>query len=90
MTHAKPKADLSALFAPKGVAFVGVSEDQSRYGGRMLRYCLDGGYAGGVYPVNPKYETVMGLRCYPEAAAIDKPVDVVVALVVTSTDHLNQ
>lgn len=81
MTHAKPKADLAALFAPKGVAFVGVSEDQSRYGGRMLRYCLDGGYAGGIYPVNPKYETVMGLRCYPEAAAIDKPVDVVVALV---------
>ncbi len=81
MSRAKPKADLSALFAPKGVAFVGVSEDQTRYGGRMLRYCLDGGYAGGVYPVNPKYETVMGLRCYPEAAAIDKPVDVVVALV---------
>lgn len=81
MTPAKPKADLTALFAPKGVAFVGVSEDQTKYGGRMLRYCLDGGYAGGIYPVNPKYQDVMGLRCYPEAAAIDKPVDVVVALV---------
>lgn len=81
MSLSKPKADLSALFAPKGVAFVGVSEDQSRYGGRMLRYCLDGGYTGGIYPVNPKYETVMGLRCYPDAAAIDQPVDVVVALV---------
>ncbi|MGE0094952.1 MAG: acetate--CoA ligase family protein [Alphaproteobacteria bacterium] len=81
MSHTKPKADLSALFAPKGVAFVGVSEDQTKYGGRMLRYCLDGGYAGGIYPVNPKYQTVMGLRCYPEAAAIDQPVDVVVALV---------
>lgn len=69
------------LFAPRGVAFVGVSEDLGKYGGRCIRYCLDGGYAGGVHPVNPKYDRVFGLPCAPDLRAIEAPVDVVVALV---------
>lgn len=81
MTLSKPKADLAPLFAPRGVAFVGVSEDQARYGGRMLRYCLDGGFTGGIYPVNPKYERVFDLCCYPDVTAIEGTPDVVIALV---------
>ncbi len=77
---AKPKANLAPFFAPKGVAIVGASEDQSRYGGRVLKYAIDGGFAGGLYPVNPKYKEAFGLRCYPDLGAIDEPVDVVVAL----------
>ncbi len=72
---------MDRLFAPRGVAFVGVSEDLAKYGGRCIRYCLDGGYAGGVHPVNPKYDRVFGLPCVPDLRAVDGTVDVVVALV---------
>lgn len=72
---------MDRLFAPRGVAFVGVSEDLGKYGGRCIRYCLDGGYAGGVYPVNPKYDRVFGRPCAPDLRAVKGPVDVVVALV---------
>lgn len=73
--------DMDRLFAPRGVAFVGVSEDLRKYGGRCFRYCLDGGYGGGVYPVNPKYRQVFGRPCAPDLRAVEGPVDVVVALV---------
>jgi acyl-CoA synthetase (NDP forming) len=32
-----------------------------------------------IYPVNPKYEEIEGLRCYPGLAAIDGPVDYVIS-----------
>ncbi|MGH6953928.1 MAG: CoA-binding protein, partial [Alphaproteobacteria bacterium] len=73
--------DLAPLFDPRGVAFVGASDDQSRYGGRVLRYCLDGGYRGQIHVVNPKRRTVQGLPSHPHLSAVEGPVDVVVALV---------
>lgn len=74
-------ADLRRLFAPRGVAFVGASEDTARYGGRALRYALDGAFAGTVAPVNPKYRTLMERPCYPSIADVPGPIDVAVALV---------
>jgi len=73
--------DLSRLFAPRGVAFVGASDDTARYGGRALRYAREAGYAGGLYPVHPRHDRVQGLACYPDVTAIPGPVDVAVALV---------
>jgi len=35
-------------------------------------------YKGDVYPVNPKYDRVGGLKCYPKVTDIDGPVDLAV------------
>ena len=56
---------LDGLFHPRGVAIVGASGDLSRGGGQPLKALLDLGYAGAVYPVNPKYPTLGGVRCFP-------------------------
>ena len=45
---------LTRLFSPRGVALVGASANKSRYGGRAFDYALASGFAGPVYPVNPR------------------------------------
>ena len=47
----------------------------------MLKFLRKHGFSGAVYPVNPKYGEVQGLRCYPSLEAIPEPVDVAVVVV---------
>lgn len=72
---------LGALFEARSVAVVGASEDPTRIGGRPLRYTLDSGFAGPVYPVNPKYAEIAGRRCYPDLDALPEPPDACVLAV---------
>jgi acetate---CoA ligase (ADP-forming) len=66
------------LFEPRSIAVVGVSEDAVRPGSQTVHTLLRNGYEGQIYPVNPKYSTFEGLRCYPSLAAIEGDVDVAV------------
>ena len=72
---------MKALWQPRGVAVVGASATPGSLGQRLLSYLRDHGYAGGIYPVNPRYPEVNGLTCYPSVGAIPGPVDLVLALV---------
>lgn len=70
------KASLAkALFEPDSIMLVGASSDLSKPGGRPLRFLQDHGYGGQIYPVNPKADTVGGLRSYPDIATVPGPVD---------------
>jgi acyl-CoA synthetase (NDP forming) len=68
-------ASLRPLFAPRTVAVIGASADPTRIGGRPLSGCLQLGYAGGLFPVNPTRAEIQGLRSYPSVEAIGEPVD---------------
>jgi acetate---CoA ligase (ADP-forming) len=72
---------LSHLFEPRGVAIVGASADLSRIGGQPVRALNQFGFRGGVYPVNPKYQEIDGLRCYASVADIAAPCDLAVIAV---------
>ena len=66
---------LDRLLRPRSIAIVGASERPSV--GRTLVEALDGiGFRGDVYPVNPKYESLLGRRCYPSVADLPRGVDV--------------
>jgi acetyltransferase len=73
--------DWLALFNPRGVAIVGASANLSRIGGQPVRALLEAGYAGRVYPVNPKYDEIAGHRCYRSVSEIDGPCDLAVIAV---------
>ena len=74
--------DLEPLFAPRSIAVVGASDEAGRMGGGfVLKFLRKHGFSGAVYPVNPKYGEVQGLRCYPSLEAIPEPVDVAVVVV---------
>ena len=59
-----------ALFAPRSVAVVGQSDDTGKTAGRPLKFLRQLGYAGRVYPINPRRETVLGERAWPSLAAL--------------------
>jgi len=69
-------AALRALVAPRHVALVGASGNPEGTAGRPLRYLLEHGYQGVIYPVNPRYSTLGGLRCYPSIEALPETPDV--------------
>ena len=73
-----------ALFSPRSVAIVGQSDDASKAGGRPLKFLRRIGYAGRVYPINPRRETVLGERAWPALAALPEAPDH--AYIVTSTE----
>jgi acyl-CoA synthetase (NDP forming) len=75
------RARWERFFAPRSLAVVGASQDPSRIGGRPIAYSLKAGFAGRIYPINPKYDRIQGLKAWPSLAAVPEPVDVVVVAV---------
>ena len=73
--------DLSAVFSPRSVAIVGASDDLAKWGGSALRNILDGGFAGRVYPVNPRAAELFGLKAYPSVDDLPEEPDVVLVVV---------
>jgi acetyltransferase len=69
---------LDRLFAPNAVAVFGASERPGAVGARVFRNVVDGGFAGPIYPINPKHARVGGYTCYPNIAATPTPVDLAV------------
>lgn len=77
----KREALFKALFEPESVAIIGVSESPLKWGFRILYNTLEGCYKGRLYGVNPKYQELMGVRCYPTVSALPEPVDLVLIVV---------
>ncbi len=69
---------LDPLLRPRSVAVVGASENNDAMGEWSLKNLLKGGYRGDIYPVNPRYDEVQGVRCYPSIAALPEAPDLVI------------
>ena len=61
---------LRALLEPTSIALVGASARESSFGLATLRNLANPLYAGAVHAVNPRYETIDGIPCYPSLADI--------------------
>ncbi|MDR0508409.1 MAG: CoA-binding protein, partial [Candidatus Methanoplasma sp.] len=64
---------LRHLFNPESIAVIGASTTRGKVGNAILRNLILYGYKGDIYPVNPKYSEVEGLRCYFSVKDIEKP-----------------
>ncbi len=56
---------LKPLLQPDSIAVLGASERPGSVGRRTVENLLQGGFEGRLYAVNPGYETVRGVRCFP-------------------------
>lgn len=72
--------DPEVLFAPSSVAVIGASANPAGHAGRALTNLVKTGFPGRVLPVNPKYDELQGLRCYPDIGAIEEPPEVIYIL----------
>ncbi len=80
--------DLSRLLTPQSIAIIGASTNSTSISGQPLRLMIEAGYAGKLYPVNPKRDEVQGIKAYPNVQAIPGPCDV--ALVAVSAAQVPQ
>ncbi|MEJ2178872.1 MAG: bifunctional acetate--CoA ligase family protein/GNAT family N-acetyltransferase [Gammaproteobacteria bacterium] len=69
---------LDRLFAPKAIAVFGASTRDNAVGTRLYQNLLDAGFAGPIYPINPKYQELQGKPCYPSIHDINDSIDLVV------------
>lgn len=60
-------------------AIVGASDNIEKWGFKVLKALKDNGY--NVFPVNPKYTSILEMKCYPSLSDISEKVDVVVTIV---------
>jgi acyl-CoA synthetase (NDP forming) len=78
----KPLAQV--LLAPQSVAIIGQSNDATKTAGRPLKYLRQAGYAGRIYPINPRRDEVLGKRAWPSLAELPEVPDH--AYIVASTE----
>ncbi len=74
---------LDYVFHPRAVAVVGVSPQQPGFAsvGATFVTALKEAGCPAVYPVNPKYQEIEGLKCYASILDIEGPVDHVISSV---------
>ena len=66
------------MLEARSVAVVGASAREGSVGHQTLLELRKGAFEGEVYPVNPKYEEILGMPCYPRIDEVPGPVDLVV------------
>ena len=67
--------DLSKLLRPRSVAVVGASARAGSTGLRLLEHLRIGGFQGAVYPINPRYPEILGIKCYANLSDLPEPPD---------------
>jgi acetyltransferase len=76
---------LDEVFKPRSVAVVGASERPGSVGRNVLWNLLSTPFGGTVYPVNPKRDSILGIRAYKSIKAIPEPVDLLVVTTPAAT-----
>lgn len=66
---------LDPVFRPRAVAVIGASSDPKKRGYQVLRALAESGYAGTVYPVNPKGGEILGLTVHTSVEALPETPD---------------
>jgi len=73
--------NISSVFAPKSIAVVGASRKEGSVGRVVFSNILLGGFTGILFPVNPKAQSILGVKCYPSVSAIPDPIDLAVIVI---------
>ncbi|MFM9875806.1 MAG: 3-hydroxypropionate--CoA ligase [Nitrosarchaeum sp.] len=82
ISKAKPNIEsMESFFTPESVALVGASATPGKIGNSVLIALGKQDYKGKVYPINPKQESILGIKCYPTLDAINEKIDLVVVCI---------
>lgn len=75
------RSTLAPLMDPGSIAVVGASNDPTSIGGLLWSNLASSGYAGQLYPVNPRHAHVQGATAYPDLPSCPGPPDLAVVCV---------
>lgn len=69
---------LQAIFAPQNVAVIGATERPGSVGRTVLWNLISNPFGGTVFPVNPNRSHALGIKAYPDVAAVPDTIDLAV------------
>ena len=72
---------LDTFFCPGSIALIGASRDQEKIPGRLLSMLRKNEFPGKIYPINPNYGDIDGLKCYPSIADVGQPIDLAIVII---------
>ena len=72
---------LDSFFAPESIALIGASRDLDKIPGRLFSMLRKNEYPGKIYPINPNYADIDGLKCYKSVAEIGAPIDLAIIII---------
>jgi acetyltransferase len=77
----KRPSQLDSIFMPKNVAVIGATEKEGSVGKTVFLNLINSSFGGKVYPVNPKRDTVLGIKAYSSVKLIPEKVDLAVVVI---------
>lgn len=69
---------MDRMMNPRAVAVIGASAEAGKIGNSVMKNLINGGYAGDIYPINPKADEILGRKAYPSIKDVPGEVDVAV------------
>jgi acyl-CoA synthetase (NDP forming) len=87
MSASTPDNAIARLMKPRSVAVIGASADPTKTAGRPVAYLTKHGFGGAIYPVNPRAETIGGLKSYPDVQSLPEAPDVGIVLLGADRAH---
>ncbi len=72
---------LDRFFSPDSIALIGASRDLDKIPGRLLSMLRKNHYPGRIYPINPNYGDIDGLKCYPSISDVGAPIDLAIVII---------
>ena len=71
----------TSLFEPRAIAFIGASNNPTKWGFNILHHLIRGEYAGNLYPINGKGGTWFGRQILKGLDDISEPLDLAIIVV---------
>jgi acetyl coenzyme A synthetase (ADP forming)-like protein len=75
------RESLNKVFNAESIAVIGASNNPDKTGYTVLKNLIDGGFPGRIYPINPKAETILGVKCYKSTRDVPENIDLAVIIV---------
>ena len=66
------------IMNPRAVAVIGASDGEGKIGNSVMKNIINGGYAGALYPINPRADEILGKKCFKSVKDIPEEVDVAI------------
>jgi acetyl coenzyme A synthetase (ADP forming)-like protein len=71
-------ATMNRMMRPNAVAVIGASDQDGKIGNSVMKNLINGGYAGEIYPINPKADEILGKKAYKSIGDVPGDIDVAV------------
>lgn len=72
---------IDRIIFPQSIALIGATEDYAKFGGRIAHHLIDHGYAGKIFPINPKRDSILGHPCFSSVADLPEAPDLALVAV---------